>query len=557
MKAVMYIRVSTLEQDYDRQFNELIELAERENNQIVKRFEDKISGTIAGATRNGFNDMLDFVEHHQIKQVYVWEISRLGRSLRDTVNIIYDFDEKEVNITSKKENLHTLSKDPTQILLRNNLISLAEYELATIKARTMSGTYNSIKNGGAGSGSIKQYGYTKLAGKLVIDEEEAQVVKDIFNMYLHQDYSVKQIADILNEKGVQTRYKKLSEAGTITYKRATDLLWTDGSVARLLHKKLFTGFRKYGKVELQDESFRIIDDKSFEAVQIKMDKKRKAKANAQIYENVLRGLLKCDNCSASMVMEKSSNGLHNHYKCYNRFRKKDKSCTSAMINIDLLNNAVYNKVKDFEVASSDVEKRIAELSQKIELNNTSTGRLRKDLAGFSVEEERLVELFTKELINISIYEKKLTALKSDVDSTNNSIKELEALNIDLQEQINALKDKKIVNLKDPVVFKSNVAGLVEKIVVRNLSDDDIINLNDQISQQLDKMDDYIIRHNKREKIYYITINMFDHSTVYSRVVSNREVVSDIIKVGKINPKDKNKGILRTKKSTPVKRIFKL
>nr|WP_319510361.1 recombinase family protein [uncultured Draconibacterium sp.] len=540
MKAVMYIRVSTLEQDYQRQYNELSDLAIREGNEIVAVFEDKLSGKIAGESRKGFFEMKDYLGKNDIKQVYVWEISRVGRTLRDTVNIIYDFDEKEVNICSKKEGLNTISKDPTQQLLRNNLISLAEYELATIKARTISGTYNSVKNGGAGGGSIKQYGYKKENNKLLIDEEEAEVVRNIFALYLNKDYSVKQIADYLNEEGIKTRYKKLIEDGIITYKRPTDLLWTDGSVARLLHKKLFTGYRKYGQVELQDEAFRIIDDSTFEAVQIKMDKKRKAKANAQIYENVLRGLCKCGNCGATMVMEKSSNGLHNHYKCYNKFRKKDKSCDSAMINIDLLNNVVYQQVKNFEVASSDVKKRISELKKQVKLNTTTISRLKAELSGYSTEEERLVELFTKELINISIYEKRLNSLNKKIKEINTKVSEVEALNIELEDQIKALAGKKIVNLKDPAVFKSNVRELIESINITNLTDEGIANLNKDLKVLLDYMPDYHKRHKGRDKYYIVQIKMFDLTTVFQTLICNKENFGETIKVEKINPQDKNK-----------------
>jgi hypothetical protein len=181
----------------------------------------------------------------------------------------------------------------------------------------MSGTANSIRNSGVGSGSIKQYGYKKENGKLVIDEDEAAEITKMVNLYLNKSYSLGDIANYLNKNDVKTRYEKLTKAGIISYQNAGKLQWTDGSVGRLFHKRLLTGYITYGKTAIQLENLRIIDKDTFEALQIKMEGKRKTLANAAKWENFLKGKLVCGYCGGAMIMHKGKSKITNHYKCFN------------------------------------------------------------------------------------------------------------------------------------------------------------------------------------------------------------------------------------------------
>ncbi|MCW0484676.1 recombinase family protein [Gaoshiqia sediminis] len=516
MKAVIYARVSTEEQDTARQHAELLELAKKEGYTVESSFEDKITGASKAETRKGFEKMLKFITAENIKQVYCWELSRLGRSMINIYQVIREFRESNINICIKKENINTLSNDKNTQLQLNLLASIAEYERETIKERTISGTYNSIRNGGAGGGSIKQYGYKKVNGKLVIDTEEANVIKDICNKYLCEDWSVKQIADYLNVTGIKTRYKKLIDAEIINYKVPSPLLWTEGSIARLLHKQLLTGNRKYGKVQLKDESLRILDDSTFEAIQLKMMEKRKTKANAQKYQNIFKNVLYCANCGSPMIMHKGkSSSLNNHYKCFQRFVKKS-DCTSSMINIDLLNNAVYDRVKEFIVESNSVNEKIKKLETQIEINNNSISQIRVKLDDLSKKEERLVDLYIAGKIALNIYENRLKQIQEDNVDNQKQIVKSESLNSKLSKEIIELRSKKNVDLKNPNIFKSNINSLVEKIELKTMDDFDISEYNRILNNYGDKIE----RVNKREIWYHLNIKMFDNRTNYVKMFSN-------------------------------------
>jgi len=532
MEAVIYSRVSTEEQNPERQVVELTQYALKEDIKILKTFTDSVTGISKQQDRKGFDEMISFIDSSSVKLVIVHELSRLGRNLRNTLNIIQDFKDKGINIFFYSEKLYTITTDATKQLNLNILSSLAEYSRSVIKANTISGTYNSIRKGGTGGGSIKQFGFKKKAGKLIIDEAEAEAIKDICGKYLNEGWSVKALADYLNESGIETRYKKLIDEGTITYNRKSKLIWTDGSVARLLHKKLLTGYRVYGKVELQDEAFRIIDDATFEAIQLKMNQKRKSLANAAKYEAILKGKLFCGHCGAGLSMEKGKSGLSHHYKCYNRFKIKE-GCTDAkMIDIDLLNNTVYHLTKDFKVNSVDILKKITDNTIKIDQNTNTINQIEKELQAENESKKRLVDLYIINRIDLKIYDSKLVESDNKIDSLLKRKESIMLNNNKLNEEIEILNSKKAVNLSNPLIFKENIKNLVERIEVKTLSAEEIKRHNNMIAEYHNDADyvDIDIT-SKRDIIYRVQIEMFDFTTKYLFHVNNmRNSIEKIIQI---------------------------
>lgn len=108
MKAVIYSRVSTVEQDNERQIQELKEYASYKKMKVLKIFEEKVSGATKGADRLEFKAMLSFIDKNNIDTILVWELSRLGRRMVDVMNTIESFSDRGVNIYIKKENINTL-----------------------------------------------------------------------------------------------------------------------------------------------------------------------------------------------------------------------------------------------------------------------------------------------------------------------------------------------------------------------------------------------------------------------------------------------------------------
>lgn len=539
--AVIYARVSTEEQDTDRQLYEVTQFALSQGYTIAEPFVEKITGKADAKSRKAFSAMLTYINDNNITQIYSWELSRIGRTMIDIYKNLQELRERGINIHILKEGIDTATNDANTKFRLNVLASVAEYERDTILTRTISGTHNSIRKGGVGSGSIKQFGYKKENGKLVIDESEAAVIREICDLYLNKGWGLGAIANHLNNKGVETRYKKLIDAGTINYKLASKLIWTDGSIGRLLHKRLLTGFRKYGSTEIQLDNLRIIDNATFDALQVKMNQKRLTQANAAKYENILKGTLVCGHCGGTMIMHKGKSSLAHHYKCYNRFTAKE-GCTDArMIDIDLLNNTVYHLTKNFKVNSTTVLAKIEDNNTLINQNHNTLKQIEKDIKNEAVKQGGYVDLKVSGRIDDTIYDTKLAESKAALSSLNNT-KQSVLLNIDKLVKVNeVLNSKKVVNLSNPIIFKENIKDLVEKVEITALDlnkpttrpvklvdytiSNDVENperLSDIIKPMKTTTSAVVYPENKSDIIFRIAVNMFDGVTQYVLHVNNRK-----------------------------------
>ena len=106
-KAVIYSRVSSEgnRQDTERQTNELIEYANKMGYELVEIYEEKVSGFKKNEERPIFSKMLEEIEKGNIDKCLVWELSRIGRSVIQSLQNIQLLTDKKVSIYIKNFNL--------------------------------------------------------------------------------------------------------------------------------------------------------------------------------------------------------------------------------------------------------------------------------------------------------------------------------------------------------------------------------------------------------------------------------------------------------------------
>ena len=98
MRAVIYARVSTNIQDYQRQLYELREYATRMEYEVVKEFSEKVSGAKKIEEREALSDLLDYVESNEVDKVLIYECSRLSRRAVDFLAVIEQLIEQGVSV---------------------------------------------------------------------------------------------------------------------------------------------------------------------------------------------------------------------------------------------------------------------------------------------------------------------------------------------------------------------------------------------------------------------------------------------------------------------------
>ena len=162
MRTVIYSRVSTQGQDFNRQIDELRAYAISQSWTVDAIFAEKISGAKKNDERLELSRMMDYIGAHRVDKVLIWEMSRLGRNTIEVLKTIELLNEAKVSLFIKNYNIETLDADGKPNVMAQFLITIlaeiARMERSTIKERMDSG-YKQFRSLGGKVG--RKEGYTK------------------------------------------------------------------------------------------------------------------------------------------------------------------------------------------------------------------------------------------------------------------------------------------------------------------------------------------------------------------------------------------------------------
>ena len=208
MKVVVFCRVSTLQQEYNRQVIELSALALSNGWSVEAVFAEKISGAKKNTERPELQKMVEFVEANNIHKVLVTELSRLGRNTLQVLEVIELLNSKGISLYIQNYGIETLTKEgevnPMSQFLITILAEVARMERKTIRERVASGYANFISNGGKVG---RKTGYRKSE-----EQMKEQYTKEI--QLLKKGLSLRNISAITSTS-VNT-LRKLKEIGLAT-----------------------------------------------------------------------------------------------------------------------------------------------------------------------------------------------------------------------------------------------------------------------------------------------------------------------------------------------------
>lgn len=204
MKVVILSRVSTHIQDNQRQINELTEFSKNRNWNVIKVFEEKISGGKKNEERPILLEMIQFVKENQIDKVLCWELSRIGRNIVQVLETIEILNTNRISLFIKNYNLETLDENKEVLPLSQFMIqvlsSVNQMERIQIRQRIKSGYDNYRKCGGTVG---RKKGFKKSNDDLL--KQHSDVIK-----YLKQGQSVRNTMKLTDKSsGTIQKVKKL------------------------------------------------------------------------------------------------------------------------------------------------------------------------------------------------------------------------------------------------------------------------------------------------------------------------------------------------------------
>lgn len=206
MKAAIYARVSTTDQNCELQLRELQAYAERQGWPIVETYQDIMSG--AKANRPDLNRLMADARTRKFDCLLVWKLDRFGRSLVDCLNNIRTLEENSIRFIAVTQSLDTDQQNPASRFLLHVLGAAAEFERALIRERTQAGQQRYKRDYAAGK--VGKTVYSRSGRNLPPHRPRKIFNREQVVELRRQGVSIRRIANRLG-LGVGTVFRTLQE----------------------------------------------------------------------------------------------------------------------------------------------------------------------------------------------------------------------------------------------------------------------------------------------------------------------------------------------------------
>lgn len=369
IRAALYARVSTEEQAKEgfsitAQIDEIRKYCERNDFEIVSEYVDEGKSGKSISGRPQMQKLLTDASQHKFDILVIYKTDRLARKLKDVLEINDTLERKRVRLVSLSEQIDTTTpfgKASFQILG-----SFAELERNTIIGRVRMGMEQRAKEGRYNGG--KTLGYDSVNKELVINENEAVIVRKIFE-YADQGMGFKAITRRLNEEG---------------YRSKTGKPFSTNSIKTILNNPMYIGKIRYNQVvdwaekrrKGKNPDFLLVDALHDPLIPLELWNSVHNKLGERSYKParshqpyILSGLLKCPVCGHGMVPARSKGAKGQSYRYYTcgQFHNKGKTvCRSNSIRADVAEEQLLEEL--VRVASRpDIARQLADNINKLRL----------------------------------------------------------------------------------------------------------------------------------------------------------------------------------------------
>lgn len=467
MICALYIRVSTddqLEFSPDAQKKALIEYAKKNGYQIDDRYifiDEGISGTSA-KRRPAFMRMIATAKTKPkpFDAILVHKFDRFARSREDSV--VYksllrkECGIKVISITEQIED------DKFSVILEAMLEAMAEYYSLNLSDEVMKGMTEKATRGQVQHPAT--FGYKTVDSKYVIDEEEAEIVRFVFEKFVNENMHCSSISRLINAMNI---------------KNIRGNLWDSRGVKRMLRNPAYIGTLRWNyigrdknyKSWVKDESEWIIVENAHEPIiskelfelankrlDIQIANSNKKRPTSYEVKHYLSGLLRCSSCKGTLIYGKTKEGKNDFYQCGAYRRGKCNTSNSIIVpkietvlkegltkHLELFKKHDLEKInltikKKDDTVIELLKKQLADLEKKYEIAKRAYLAEVDTLEEYAenkklikVEEEKL----KKQLANYNTQEEVADAIASKIQDF---LEILDDDNVPLKEKNDMLKD---------------------------------------------------------------------------------------------------------------------
>lgn len=438
-----YARVSS---DSDEQLNSLDNQISYYEDMIRKvpawtfvrgYIDEGISG-ISTKRRENFNRMVEDAALDRFDMIITKEISRFARNTLDSIQFTRQLLSDGVGVFFQNDGINTFDEDSE--LRLSIMSSLAQEELRKLSSRVRFGQQQAIKHNVV-LGNNRIFGYQKDNKRLVIDEEEAEMVRELFELYATDEYSMKQIETLFWEKGYRNHNGNRIAHGTLSNMIANPKYkgYYVGNKVKVVD--MFTKKQKFLPpdewVMFKDETGEIVpaivSEELWDAANVILKRRSedvKSRQGICNHQNLLTGKLFCTECGAPYYrresMDKAGN-KNSKWVCSGKIKNGADFCSSFPIYEDEIKPILFEV---FSETKADADALIEEYV-RMYTQITDNGKLPSRIASQQAlidnalkKKSKLLQLVTDGMIEDRDFRSMTAECNREIDAAEAEMAEL-------------------------------------------------------------------------------------------------------------------------------------
>lgn len=491
LRVCFYARVST---DKDEQLHSLSNQISFFNDYISKvpnwkfigsYIDEGISGTQV-KKREEFLRMIEDAKRHKFDLILTKEISRFSRSTLDSIMYTQELLANGVGVYFLNDNINTILPDSE--LRLTMMSSIAQDEVRRLSERVSFGMKRSIDNGVV-LGCSNIYGYVKDKGKLVIDDEQAKMIKIIFDRYANTTDGLSKISRYLFSLGYKSRNGKRIDTTILT--RIIENPKYKGYYCG--HKSKVLDYRTKQKKRLNESDWiiykdynnvpPIVSEELWERANTKLRERQDSFTNRAVNKKVFQnrytysGKIYCS-CH-NLTYHRSSAGKRKNnpvWECQVYRKESLKGCSNPRVfefELDEVFKDMFNKL--FKRKNTIFDEILSECKNYLETNNNEIEikKLESKALVLNNKKDKLLELVMEEYLSKEDYKRQVDLINEDLMIYQNKMDELKNNKEDknyIENKIEKLRNALEKCLEDDKCYSDVFNELIDKIIVHKQSD---------------------------------------------------------------------------------------
>ena len=475
LKCYIYTRVSTSMQvegySLDAQKDKLKKYADYQEMVIAGEYSDEGKSGKSVEGRPEFQQMLQDIESGKdnVDFVLVFKLSRFGRNAADVLSSLQRMQDFGVNLICVEDGIDS-SKDAGKLMI-SVLSAVAEIERENILVQTMEGRRQKAREG-KWNGGFAPYGYKLVDGELQIAEDEAPIIRLIYDKFVNTTMGIGAIAVFLNQNGYRKKIRQNNTMETFSSSFIKGVL--DNPI---YCGKLAFGRRKNEKIAGTRNEYHVIKQQSYlisdgihdeiiseEEWNLAQKKRQETgvgneKVHSLEHEHILSGIVKCPICGSGMYgnvnRKKRKDGTlykdYFYYACKHRTFIDGHHCTyKKQWNEDKVNDAVaeiIGKLVNNPKFENEIRTKIGNSLDTKDLEKEHTN-LKEQLKQLQGAKNKLATQMDHLSVSDKHYDKKYQDMQERMDSLYD---EMDAMELSIEEVENRL-----FNIKQQKISGDNV-----------------------------------------------------------------------------------------------------